>query len=64
MAMHCPLRAALEPSTRLDATFDQLMRRIEHATTLHERQTAIDTLFAHRRGTPPAAIPSTPRNRP
>ena len=62
--MHRPLPAPAEPSTRLDATFDQLMRRIEHATTLHERQAAIDILFAQRRGGIPPTTPSPTRNRP
>lgn len=44
------------PST-LDAALDTLMRRVEHAPTLRERQAAVDTLFARRRGdTPPHVI--------
>jgi hypothetical protein len=39
--------------SRLDATLDTLMRRVEHAATLRERQAAVDTLFAHRRGDTP-----------
>lgn len=45
--------SASRPPSSLDATLDTLMRRVEHATTLRERQAAVDTLFAHRRGDTP-----------
>lgn len=48
------------PDSSLDSTFDSLMRRIEHAASLRERQVAIDTLFERRRGhTPPYVIALT-----
>ncbi|HEX3132234.1 MAG TPA: hypothetical protein VHX44_01485 [Planctomycetota bacterium] len=52
--------------SNLDVTFDALIRRVEHAATLRERQGAIDTLFERRRGdTPPHLIvlPQQPTRR-
>lgn len=52
----------------LSASFDTLMRRIEHAATLRERQVAVDTLFDSRRSDdstiPPTRPPVTRRNLP
>jgi hypothetical protein len=64
-----PLPAPRPPSS-LDASLDVLMRRVEHAPTLRERQAAVDTLFAHRRGDTPthlvalSANPTTRRDLP
>lgn len=44
------------PTSNLDSTFDALMRRIEHGSSLRERQVAIDTLFERRRGDTPTYL--------
>lgn len=64
MALFVPMTGmtSQEPSTstrlasKLDASFDTLIRRVEHAQTLHERQCAIDSLFERRC----ASMPSEP----
>lgn len=40
--------------SKLDASFDTLIRRVEHAQTLHERQLAIDSLFERRCASTPS----------
>ena len=55
MASPSPLPTA-SPASTLDGSLDTLMRRIEHASTLRERQAAVDTLFAHRSGGTPTHL--------